>query len=159
MLPELLRIRKIARRQRVCCECNLTVMTKVLFVLSKGDVLLDWKDIRIENVDSIEKCVAEFEITALRFFEELFVGDIIHYGLFKVKIYESQTSPYFSGFTNLRIRSPEGGYEGGYGSGISIELALENTVRNFMGDLMEYKRQKQSGLCEDDLVLLPYDEY
>jgi hypothetical protein len=120
---------------------------------------LNWKDIRIENVESIEKCVAEFEISALHFFEELFEGDFIPYGLFKVKIYESQISSHFSGFTNLRIKTPEGGYEGGYGSGISVELALENTVRNFMGNLQEYKRQKQSGLYEDDLVLLPYDEY
>ncbi len=121
--------------------------------------MLDWKDIRIENVACIEKCVAEFEISALNFFGELFEGDFIPYGLFKVKIYESQTSSYFSGFTNLRIKTSEGGYEGGYGSGISIELSLENTVRNFMEELMEYKRQKQSGLCEDDLMLLPYDEY
>lgn len=120
---------------------------------------MSWKDIRIENVETIEKCVGEFEITALRFFEELFEGDIIHYGLFKVKIYEGQTSPFYSGYTNLRIKTPEGGYEGGYGSGNSIEQALEETVHNFLGNLTQFKHEKKSGLCKEDIVLLTYDEY
>lgn len=51
---------------------------------------MSWRDIKIQNIDAIEKCVAEFEITALRFFEELYEYDIIHYGAFKVKIYERQ---------------------------------------------------------------------
>lgn len=120
---------------------------------------MNWKDLKIENVESIEKCVAEFNISALNFLGELFEGDYIPYGLFKVKIYESQTSSGFSGFTNLRLKTPEGGYEGGYGFGPSIEKALEITVRDFMKDLIEYKNNKKSGLYEDDLVLLTYDEY
>lgn len=121
--------------------------------------MLDWKDIRIEGIESIDKCVAEFDISALNFLGELYEGDYIPYGLFKVKIYESQTSSGFSGFTNLRLKTPEGGYEGGYGFGHSLEGALEDTVRNFMANLIEYKRLKRSGLCENDLVLLTYDEY
>ncbi|MFU8648890.1 hypothetical protein ACNA06_16410 [Lysinibacillus sp. RSDA_15] len=49
---------------------------------------MSWRDIKIDSLDAIEKCVAEFEITALRFFEEIFEENIIHYGAFKVKIYE-----------------------------------------------------------------------
>ena len=39
----------------------------------------DWKDIRINGIASIEKCVAEFCVRELR---------ITPYGKFKVKIYE-----------------------------------------------------------------------
>lgn len=120
---------------------------------------MDWKEIKIENIGSIEKCVGEFDITALDFFEGLYEGDIIHYGMFKVKIYEGQDKPAFTGYTNLRLKDSSGGYEGGFGYGTTLELALENTIRNFMENLIEYKNNKKSGLCKEDLVLLTYDEY
>jgi len=126
---------------------------------------LSWRDIKIENIDAIEKCVAEFEITALRFFEELYEDEIIHYGAFKVKIYERQNmhsssqGSGFTGFTNLRIKSPDGGYEGGIGFGATIEESLEETIRNFMSNLKKFKDEKKSGLNNEDLVLLAYDEF
>lgn len=129
---------------------------------------MNWKDIKIDNVDYIEKCVAEFEITALDFFEDLYEDDIIHYGSFKVKVYEQQSlqsfsheSPGFTGFTNLRLKDSYGqdGYEGGMGFGRTLEEALENTIRNFMDNLKERKNQRKAGLYKEDLVLLAYDEF
>lgn len=116
---------------------------------------MSWKDIKIDHIDYIEKCVAEFEITALDFFETVYEGDTIHYGSFKVKIYESQnTQPNigenekFTGFTNLRLKDSLGfgGYEGGIGFGITIEQALEDTVRNFIGNIKDYKVKKKRSL-------------
>lgn len=127
---------------------------------------MNWKGIKIDNIEQIEKCVGEFEITALNFFERLFKGDTIHYGSFKVKIYENQnkfSNPYinanFTGYTNLRIKDSTGGYEGGIGFGATMEEALENTVRNFMNNFTEYNEQKKRGLLKEDLVLLSYDEF
>ncbi|MCP3742380.1 hypothetical protein [Rossellomorea sp. BNER] len=127
---------------------------------------MGWKDIKIENVDQIEKCVAEFEITALDFFENLYDGDILHYGAFKVKVYETQIVQFnpdkdfnFIGYTNLKLKDSSGGYEGGIGSGVSLEQALEETIRDFMRKLTEYKAQKSAGLCKEDFVLVDYDEF
>lgn len=129
---------------------------------------MSWKDLKIDHIDYIEKCVGEFEITALDFFETVYEGDTIHYGSFKVKIYESQNTLHntdendkFTGFTNLRLKDPLGlgGYEGGVGFGITIEQALENTIRNFIGNIKDYKVEKKKGLCIEDFVLLSYDEY
>ncbi|MFL0582605.1 hypothetical protein ACH0B6_08535 [Solibacillus silvestris] len=129
---------------------------------------MSWKDLKIDHIDYIEKCVGEFEITALDFFETVYEGDTIHYGSFKVKIYESQNTLHntdendkFTGFTNLRLKDPLGlgGYEGGVGFGITIEQALENTIRNLIGNIKDYKVEKKKGLCIEDFVLLSYDEY
>lgn len=129
---------------------------------------MSWKYIEIDHIDYIEKCVAEFEITALNFFETVYEGDTIHYGSFKVKIYESQNTQLnidenekFTGFTNLRLKDPLGlgGYEGGIGFGITIEQALEDTIRNFIGNIKDYKVEKKKGLCKEDFVLLSYDEF
>lgn len=129
---------------------------------------MSWKDIKIDHIDYIEKCVAEFEITALDFFGKVYEGDTIHYGAFKVKVYEDQNiqlRPYenvgFTGFTNLRLKDSLGlgGYEGGIGFGITVEQALEDTIRNFTGNIMDYKVKKKMGLCKEDFVLLDYDEF
>lgn len=129
---------------------------------------MSWKDIKIDHVDYIEKCVAEFEITALDFFEMVYEGDTIHYGSFKVKIYERQNTQFdfdesvrFTGVTNLRLKDSLGlgGYEGGVGFGITIEQALEDTVRNFISNIKDYKARKKKGLGKEDFVLIAYDEF
>lgn len=128
---------------------------------------MSWRNIKIAHIDYIEKCVAEFEITALNFFEEVYEDGFIHYGAFKVKIYEKQSMHIdnhehgFTGFTNLRLKDPlnEGGYEGGVGFGHSIEQALESTIRNFTDNIKAYQANKKAGLSEDDFVLLNYDEF
>ena len=134
----------------------------------KGDYSLSWRDIKIDHIDYVEKCVAEFEITALRFFKKVYEGDTIHYGAFKVKVYQNQNiqlRPYesteFTGVTNLRLKDSMGlgGYEGGIGFGDTVEQALEDTVRNFFGNVMERKAMKKMGLCKEDFVLIDYDEF
>lgn len=122
---------------------------------------MNWKDIKIDGIDQIEKCIGEFEITALDFFENLYEGDILHYGSFKVKIYEGQNNAEFTGFTNLRLIDSLGlgGYEGGTGFGTTIEQALEDTIQNFMNNLTEYNKTKKSGLTKEDFVLVSYDEF
>lgn len=76
-----------------------------------------------------------------------------------MKIYETQDDSSFKGYTNLWITDSADGYEGGFGYGTSVEQALEETIRNFMDNLLEHKKNKQAGLSKEDLVLLPYDEY
>ena len=111
-------------------------------------------------MDQLEKCIGEFEITAFDFFEKLYEGDMLHYGSFKVKIYENQNNE-FSGFTNLRLTDSLGfgGYEGGSGFGKTAEQALKETIQNFMENLRAYKEKKNRGLVKEDLVLLSYDEF
>lgn len=125
---------------------------------------MTWKNIKIDQVQ-IEKCIGEFEITALDFFEELFEGDVIHFGAFKVKIYETQTVQFdsndnynFIGYTNLKVKSPFGN-EGGIGYGHSLEQALEQTIKDFMNKLLEFKNEKKSGLEKKDIILVDYDEF
>ncbi|MEC1178602.1 hypothetical protein P9B03_08920 [Metasolibacillus meyeri] len=124
---------------------------------------MNWKNIKIAHIDCIEKCVAEFEITALKFFSEVCEDGIIHYGAFKVKIYERQSihENGFTGVTNLRLADPlnKGGYEGGIGFGTSIEQALESTICNFTDNIKAYHAKKKTGLSKDDFVLLNYDEF
>lgn len=129
---------------------------------------MSWRDIKIDHIDYVEKCVGEFEITALRFFKKVYEGDTIHYGAFKVKVYENQNiqlRPYesngFTGVTNLRLKDPMGlgGYEGGIGFGMTVEQALDETVRKFLRNIMDYKAEKKMGLCKEDFVLIDYNEF
>ena len=119
---------------------------------------MDWKEIEFKKVDYVERCIAEFEITALNFFETIY-EDVIHYGAFKVKVYERQVGETYIGVTNLRLQDSFGGYEGGLGSGKSMEQALENTVNNFIENIMAYKSKKGMNLSKEDFVLLAYDEF
>lgn len=128
--------------------------------------MLDFKDIRINRVDMIEKFVAEFDITALRFFETIYAGDTIHYGAFKVKVYETNynndDAPEeigFTGYTNLRLRDPDGKHEGGIGYGLTIEESLQKTTAYFLDLIEEYKLDKGTGLSKEDFVIIPYDEF
>jgi len=124
---------------------------------------LSWKDIKIDCIDEIEKCVGEFQISALDFFEDLYEGDTIHYGTFKVKIYENQKSDTndlnFTGYTNLKLIDLTGGFEGGIGFGETIEQALEDTIHNFIDKLSDFKKLKKKGLDKEDLTLVDYDEF
>lgn len=127
---------------------------------------MSWKDIKINCIDEIEKCVGEFQISALDFFENLYEGDIIHYGTFKIKVYESQGNPInnsndlnFTGYTNLKLVDPSGGFEGGIGFGGTIEQALEETIHNFIDKLVDYKEAKKKGLDKEDFILVDYDEF
>lgn len=123
---------------------------------------MSWKKLKIEGISQIEKCVSEFEVSALDFFETIYLDQKIEYGTFKVKIYENQQDTnnfYYTGYTNIRLRTLEGGYEGGIGFGTTIDETLENTIYNFMNNIKLYKKSKGLGLVLEDFVLLSYDEF
>ncbi|MCC5802250.1 hypothetical protein [Rossellomorea vietnamensis] len=124
---------------------------------------MSWKDIEI-NGFQIEKCVGEFEVTALDYFEDVFDGDEIHYGAFKVKVYESQVVQFsekeynFIGYTNLQVKDSTGTYESGVGYGKTLEIALENTIQSLKSKIEELNSD-QKGLTKPDFNLVSYDEY
>lgn len=122
---------------------------------------MSWKNIKIDQINSIEKLVSEFDISALSFFEEMYEDDTIHYGSFKVRIYESQNdeSTHLIGYTNLKLKDPLGGYEGAVGYGKTVEDALQATINNFLKMITEYKQNKKSGLNKEDFTIVSYDEF
>lgn len=105
--------------------------------------MTDWKNIKIEGVVEIEKCVAEFSVSEMKYTPWL---------NFKVKIYESQSGK-FTGVTNLMLKDSDGSPCGGIGYGNSVSEALEDTVNYFMGMLKE-----RDTLSEEDFEAAdPYD--
>ncbi len=86
-----------------------------------------WKDIKIEDIASIKKCVAEFDIGELK---------KTPWAKFKIKIYERQDSSFY-GYTNLQIKDEDGCPFGGVGYGETIEEALKSTIENFLEMLNE----------------------
>ncbi|MBW5444445.1 hypothetical protein GE107_00005 [Cohnella sp. CFH 77786] len=101
-----------------------------------------WKDIKIEGIARIEKCVAEFNIWEL---------NLTPWAKFKIKIYED-TNGMFYGFTNLQLKS-QFGQEGGVGQGSTIEQALQDTIKNFLKML----RERDQLTPEDFETVDPYD--
>ncbi|NPC91557.1 hypothetical protein HOO54_04670 [Bacillus sp. WMMC1349] len=83
----------------------------------------EWKNININGIAKIEKCVGEFQVWELQ---------KTPYGKFKVKVFERIDGSY-AGFTNIRIKNlDDGSPESGVGFGRSITEALEDTLKNFM---------------------------
>jgi hypothetical protein len=105
----------------------------------------EWKNIKIEGISRIEKCVAEFQVWE--------IGRIPS-SKFKVKIFEDQNG-HFTGFTNLGIKSLlDGSPEFGVGSGKNIAEALENTVNYFVDEL-----NKRQDLTEEDFEWADPDDF
>ncbi|WP_334075543.1 MULTISPECIES: hypothetical protein [Paenibacillus] len=103
-----------------------------------------WKNIQVTGVSSIEKCVAEFDVTQLD----------VPSGRFRIRIYESMSGK-FMGFTNLKIKSSFDGYpEGGVGNGDSITEALQDTINNIMEKLSENRV-----LDDSDFIFVNYNEF
>lgn len=100
----------------------------------------DWKNIKIDGVNEIEKVVAEFNIHAMQklpFFK------------FKVKVRESSTGGY-CGSPNVAVRSQidnEPDWTSGFGH--SIAEALEDTIVYFFKTL---EGIDIDNLTEDDFV-------
>lgn len=83
----------------------------------------EWKNIKIDGIARIEKCVGEFQVWELH---------KTPYGKFKVKVFE-RIDGSFAGFTNISIKNmDDGSTESGVGFGSSIAEALEDTLKNFM---------------------------
>ena len=100
--------------------------------------ILDWKNIKIEGIANIEKCVGEFN-----------VGELLKtpYSKFKVKVFESQKGVYTE-YTNLFIND-----DPGVGSGKSVEDALKETIENFL----EMINENQCDSEEDFNCADPFD--
>ena len=80
-----------------------------------------WKNIKQQGIAKIEKLVAEYNIWEL---------NIIPYGKFKIRIYESSNCTY-SGYTNIHIADGSGDFYCAVGYGKTKEEALENTISEF----------------------------
>lgn len=106
-----------------------------------------WKNIKIDKIGAIEKCVGEFQILAY---------DILPYGKMKIKVYQRQDGMYY-GYTDLKVKrkfdnSPEGAI--GYGS--SLEEALEDTIKYFMEILDE---DYSDGITKEDIEYSEYSDF
>lgn len=132
-----------------------------IIIIGRGGFNLSWKNIKIDKINTIEKLISEFEVTALTLLEEVFEGDIIHYGSFKVRIYEEQNtdSNHLVGYTNLKLKDSFGGYEGAVGYGSTIEEALQDTIENFKALVYEFKNARERNLIKEDFYLVNYDEF
>ena len=111
-----------------------------------------WKDIKIDKVGVIEKCVAEFHVWS---------SQVLPYGKMKVKIFERQDGS-FTGYTDVRIiRKFDNTPEAAVGFGKSIEEALTDTVNYFMQMVeMDYpKDEYPHGLSESDIEYTDYSDF
>lgn len=81
-----------------------------------------WKDIRVDGIAKIEKCVAEFNVWEL---------NISPYAKFKIKVFEDTDSK-FAGYSNLQVIDEAGNYNSAVGYGSTLEEALNDTIRCFV---------------------------
>lgn len=101
---------------------------------------MEWKNIKIQGIGNIEKCVGEFNIS-----ETLKTP----YGKFKVKIYERQNGKYV-GYTNLQIKDKDGCAFAGVGHGETVEEALKDTIEYFLNMINENQDiGKENFECSD----------
>lgn len=96
-----------------------------------------WKNIKINGIATIEKCIGEFNV-----FELIKTP----YGKFKVKVYEKPNGTYI-GYTNLQLKDEEGCLFSGVGHGKTISETLEDTIQYFIKMLDE-----KQNLSEEDFV-------
>ncbi|CAM2898276.1 hypothetical protein HAHI6034_01820 [Hathewaya histolytica] len=88
---------------------------------------MEWRNIKIQGIGSIEKCVGEFNVA-----ETLKTP----YGKFKVKVYERQNGRYI-GYTNLQLKDEDGCAFPGVGYGETVEEALKDTIEYFLNMINE----------------------
>ncbi len=81
-----------------------------------------WNNIKYNEIAKIEKLVAEYNIWEL---------NIIPYGKFKIKIFESSNHMY-SGYTNIHVIDEQGDFYCAVGHGKTEEAALEDTILEFL---------------------------
>ena len=104
---------------------------------------MDWKNLKIDGVARIDKCVAEFDVWEL---------NLSPWGKFKVKIFEGSDGRY-TGHTNLRLKSKDGSPEGGVGFGSTVEEALNDTINYFLNMLRKHENLNENDFESAD----PYD--
>lgn len=111
-----------------------------------------WKNIKIDRIGAIEKCVAEFQIWA---------NNVLPYGKMKIKIFEQQDGS-FLGYTDVKIiRKFDNISEAAVGHGISEEEALTDTINYFMHMVkMDYPEDEYpNGLSESDIEYADYSDF
>lgn len=111
-----------------------------------------WKNLKMDRIGSIEKCVAEFQVWA---------QEILPYGKMKIKIYENQKGV-FSGYTDIRvIRKFDGSPEGAVGHGKTVDEALEDTINYFMEIAEEDYPSKEypEGIPETYIVYSEFSDF
>ncbi|MBY6053591.1 hypothetical protein [Cytobacillus firmus] len=122
---------------------------------------MSWKNVKVTGINSIEKLVSEFDVSAFSLLGDLFEeGEVIPYAGFKVRIYETQDDQngYLS-YMNLKIKDTVGVYEGAIGYGKNEQAALESILNNFITKIEEYKLEKNAPITQDDFSLADYDEF
>ncbi|MGN7178826.1 hypothetical protein [Cytobacillus sp. SAFR-174] len=105
---------------------------------------MSWKNVKVTGINSIEKLVSEFEVSAFSLLGDVFEeGEVIPYAGFKVRIYETQDDQngYLS-YMNLKIKDTVGVYEGAIGYGKNEQAALESILNNFITKIEESKLKK-----------------
>ncbi|MBL1230369.1 hypothetical protein IW492_14120 [Enterococcus sp. BWB1-3] len=105
----------------------------------------EWKQIKIEGIAKIEKCVGEFEIS------EYYISP---WQTFKIKVYESQSGMY-TGVSNLQIKDGDGDFSVFVGNGKTISDALEKTIQCFFERTS--RKPKEEWNMEDFKSSDPYD--
>ena len=95
----------------------------------RGKQYMGWKNIKIQGIGGIQKCVGEFDIT-----ETIKTP----YSKFKIKIYEEQSGKYV-GYTNLLLKDDDGCALQGVGYGETVEEALKDTIEYFL-DMINQKK-------------------
>lgn len=104
-----------------------------------------WKEIHIEGITSIERCIAEFEVWEL---------EKSPYAKFRVKVYEDRNRKY-KGYTNLReLKERKEDFSSVMGYGMTIEECLRDTI-NEMLKMLSGKEDCQ----EDDFKYLTINEF
>ena len=87
----------------------------------RGDLMEKWKELRIDGIVSIEKCVSEFNVWEQRYSP---------YAKFKIKIFESNEGK-FTGVSNLQVKDATGHFYCAVGFGKNVEEALKDTIDEF----------------------------
>lgn len=111
-----------------------------------------WKNIKIDKIGAIEKCVAEFQVWA---------NNVLPYGKMKIKIYEQQDGS-FIGYSDVKIiRKFDNNSEAAVGHGTSVEAALKDTVNYFMQMVrMDYPEEVYpNGLLESYIEYVDYSDF
>lgn len=86
-----------------------------------------WKEIKFEQIASVEKLVGEFYVMELK---------KTPYSRLRVKIVENQLG-FFKGFTNVQIKDEAGYFFECVGFGNTVEDALYETIKYFIETLEE----------------------
>jgi hypothetical protein len=81
-----------------------------------------WRNIRINGVGRIEKCVGEFKIWI----------PILPYAKMKVKVYQREANKFIGRNDILLKRRFDGSFEGAIGYGSTVDEALEDVLCYFM---------------------------